>query len=147
MLFEKKNCKGERQALNTELSFFCEMLCRRSSAYVNCLSYFAFSLSTDLPNRSYCDSNTSKRIVVCIGLFISLRGDWRSLVCLIITYSWYGVRGRLYLISSRFSCSNRWVFLVGSVGHWGIYPLKQGNPLQNFKYHSQFHNCLIYCYL
>ena len=103
MLFEKKNCKGERQALNTELSFFCEMLCRRSSAYVNCLSYFAFSLSTDLPNRSYCDSNTSKRIVVCIGLFISLRGDWRSLVCLIITYSWYGVRGRLYLIILRFS--------------------------------------------
>ena len=111
--------------------FICDTLWRRSGAHVKHLYHFVLSFSTAVQNNSYHDSKTLNTIVVCIGLIISLHGDYQALFCLIIYYSISGVRQRWYMIHSEFFWSNRWGSMVKSVGHWVSYGLKQGNPLQN----------------
>ena len=115
--------------------FFCETKWRRYGTHRNGWSCFVWIFSTTIPvpNRFYCYSKTLNRSVVCIGLFISLRGDQQELVCLIISCSKFGVIWRWYLIHSIFFWSKRWGYLGGSVLHWGSYYLKQGNLLNFFK--------------
>ena len=131
MLFERKNTKVRDRIWTPRYSLFCETKWRRYGALTNSLLHFILIFSTAVTNRRHCGYKTLNIIVVCIGLIISLHGDYQALFCLMIYCSISGVRQRWYMIHSEFFWSNRWGSMVKSVGHWVSYGLKQGNPLQN----------------
>ena len=64
---------------------------RRSGTHGIVLFHLILSFSTAVPNWHYRDSKTLNRIVVCIGLFISIYGDYKALACLVISCSQCGI--------------------------------------------------------
>ena len=132
VLFGKKNCKSDKHKWNTELFFVLwnevkDIWCTNKLFvlfcvdFINCCNKSALFWFQEFEQKHYV------YWTVCVSF---LNNGLFSITC----------KAKVIFDSFKVFLSERWGYLVKSVGYWERYILKQGNPVIFFQNHSQLPN-------